>query len=53
MRFSDEVDVTIGSLDEPERVAPKDDTHTDSKIAWVMVDDRIPAFAGARPEGKA
>jgi hypothetical protein len=52
-RFPDEVDVTIGSLDEPERVSPKDDTHTDSKVAWVAVDDRIPAFAGARPEEEA
>lgn len=47
----DEVDVTICSLDHPDDVAPKDSTFVSSKLSWVELDDRLPAFAGSRAEG--
>src|SRR5262245_38471947 len=46
--FADEIDVTICSLDDPERVAPKDHTRTSSRLAWLKLDDGLPQFAQAR-----
>lgn len=45
----DEIDVTIASLDEPERVAPEDHTWVSSKLAWVELSDALPQFQKARP----
>jgi hypothetical protein len=47
-RFPDEIDVTSCSLDEPERVPPKDHTRASAKLAWVELGDRLPVFAEAR-----
>jgi hypothetical protein len=47
-RFPDELDVTTCSLDEPQRVPPKDHTYTSSKISWVKLADGLPGFPGAR-----
>ena len=44
----DEVDVTVGSLEDPNRVPPKDHTHTSSKLSWVTLEDGLPAFPKAR-----
>jgi hypothetical protein len=52
-RFPQEIDVTTCSLDDPERHAPKDHTRTSSKLSWVELGTRLPAFAEARPEGAA
>jgi hypothetical protein len=51
-RSPGELDVTTCSLDDPDRVPPKDHTHTGSKLAWVEPGDRLPAFAGARPASR-
>lgn len=45
----DEIDVTIASLDEPERVVPEDHTWVSSKLAWVELSDTLPQFQKARP----
>ena len=45
----DEIDVTIASLDEPERVVPEDHTWVGSKLAWVELSDTLPQFQKARP----
>jgi hypothetical protein len=45
----DEIDVTIGSLDEPERVPPRDHTHVSSRLPWVDL-GALPAFPAARPD---
>lgn len=45
----DEIDVTIASLDEPDRVPPEDHTWVSSKLAWVEISDRLPQFEKARP----
>jgi hypothetical protein len=47
-RFPDEIDVTTSSLDDPEKVPPRDDTHTSSKLSWVKLDERLPAFPEER-----
>jgi hypothetical protein len=47
-QFPDEVDVTIGSLDHPERVAPRDHTFTRSRLPWVELGG-LPAFPERRP----
>lgn len=46
-----EIDITTCSLDEPGRVPPRDQTHTRSKVAWVELDPKLPAFAEARSDG--
>jgi len=46
-----EIDITICSLDTPERVPPHDQTRTQSKLRWIELDPRIPAYAGARSDG--
>lgn len=47
-RTPEEVDVTAGSLDDPQIVPPKDHTHTSSKLSWVHCPDGLPAFPGSR-----
>ncbi|MFP8880579.1 MAG: GFA family protein [Myxococcota bacterium] len=46
-----EIDITTCSLDEPGHVPPRDQTHTRSKVAWVELDPKLPAFAEARSDG--
>jgi hypothetical protein len=48
--WPDEIDVTIASLDDPQAVAPRDQTWVSSKLAWVGLDDSLPAFPQARSE---
>jgi hypothetical protein len=45
----DEVDVTVGSLDDPEAVLPQDHTFVDNQLSWVKLDDGLPRHAQARP----
>lgn len=47
-RLPDEIDVTIASFDEPDRVAPEDHTWVSSKLDWVEISDRLPQFAKDR-----
>jgi hypothetical protein len=45
----EQVDVTIASLDQPERVRPRDHTWTRSRLAWLRLCDDLPEFPEARP----
>ena len=47
----DEVDVTIASLDEAGSVPIKDHTFVRSKLAWVNIDDGLPAYPTTRDAG--
>jgi hypothetical protein len=47
-RFPAEIDVTTCSLDDPERLPPRDHTRTSSKLAWVELGDRLRSFPEAR-----
>ena len=46
--FPDEIDVTTCSLEEPERVPPKDHTRTSSKLSWVRLADGLPEYREVR-----
>ena len=47
-RFPDEIDVTTGSLDDPEALPPRDHTHAAAKLCWIEPADGLPRFPGAR-----
>lgn len=42
--LSDRVLVTVGSLDEPQRVRPDDHVWTQNQIPWFEIDDQLPRF---------
>lgn len=42
--LGDRVQVTLGSLDYPERVQPQDHVWTQSQISWFEVEDKLPRF---------
>ena len=44
----DEVDVTTGSLDDPEATPPKDHLETSSRPTWVVLCDGLPVHPGGR-----
>lgn len=46
-----EVDVTIASLDEPDRVRPRDHTFVRSRLSWIGLDDGTSRYLEARTEG--
>ena len=43
------IDVTAGSLDAPDRVAPRDHTYVTSRLPWVVSWDGLPEFPEADP----
>lgn len=50
-RFPEETDVTICSLEDPERVPPRDHTRAATKLSWVKLADGLPVYPGTRSEG--
>lgn len=40
--FADDIDVTVASLDNPERLPPETHIWTDSRIAWIAIDEHLP-----------
>ena len=49
-RFPDEIDVTTGSLDDPEAAPPLDHTSAATKLSWVKLADGLPAYPEWRPK---
>jgi hypothetical protein len=47
--FPTQIDVTTGSLDDPNSVPPKDQTWTRSKLSWVVLDEKLPAHRENAP----
>jgi hypothetical protein len=47
-RTMSEIDVTAGSLDEPQQVPPKIDIFVSTKLPWVVLDEDLPNFSGER-----
>jgi hypothetical protein len=43
------VDVTICSLDDPDSVAPKDQTWVSSKVRWAELDSHLPQYRAGAP----
>ena len=48
--FPEEVDLTTGSLDDPDLVPPRDQIRTAGKLRWMPTLDGLPAYAGTRGE---
>jgi hypothetical protein len=44
----DSIDVTLGSLDDPEQLNPQDHTWTESRISWIRLSDDLPAYLRER-----
>ena len=42
------IDVTLGSMDEPETVTPEDHTWTESRLSWIVLDDQLPKYSRDR-----
>ena len=42
--LEDRVQVTLGSLDRPEKVRPDDHVWTESQLPWLRIDDDLPRF---------
>ena len=50
-RLPEEIDISTCSLDDPERVPPRDHTHVASRLSWVQLADGLRAYPGARADG--
>jgi hypothetical protein len=42
--LGDRVQVTLGSLDEPERATPDDHVWTQEQLSWFQIKDSLPRF---------
>ena len=42
------IDVTLGSMDDPEQLKPEDHTWTESRVSWVVFDDDLPTYLRER-----
>ena len=47
------VDLNIGSLDEPDRLAPQYHIWTESRIPWFETTDPLPRYPDAGPDGES
>jgi hypothetical protein len=45
---SDSIDVTLGSMDDPEKIQPEDHTWTESRISWIIPGDDLPTYRRER-----
>ena len=48
-RHTDEIDVTLGSLDHPERHPADRHVWVESKVPWLRLDEALPAHVGFTP----
>jgi len=46
------IDVTLGSLDHPQAIVPRDHIWTKRQISWVRLADGLPRFAESRNDGE-
>jgi len=44
----DSIDVTSGSMDDPEKIKPEDHTWTESRISWIILADPLPTYPRER-----
>jgi hypothetical protein len=42
------IDVTLGSMDDPEKIKPQDHTWTEYRISWIALDDHLPGYPRER-----
>lgn len=50
-RYSDEIDVTTGTLDDPAAFPPTHHSWMSHNIAWVHVGDGLPTYQRSRADG--
>jgi len=50
-RHPDEIDITTCSLDDPAAMPPADHTRCSGRLAWVRLDDGLPAYQERRQDG--
>jgi hypothetical protein len=48
--YPDEIDITTGSLDDPEQVRPDAHTYVASGLTWVRMANGLPAYPDKRPD---
>jgi hypothetical protein len=48
LEVPDAVDVTMGSMDDPEALAPQDHTWVASRLSWIALSDGLPTYGGNR-----
>jgi hypothetical protein len=44
----DSIDVTVGSMDDPEQVRPEDHTWSQSQLSWIALGDHLPVYPRER-----
>ena len=42
------IDVTLGSMDDPEVLKPEDHTWTENRLTWIALNDRLPQYPRER-----
>jgi hypothetical protein len=42
------IDVTLGSMDDPDQLSPEDHTWTESRISWIVLADHLPTYPRER-----
>ncbi|MGF1610769.1 MAG: GFA family protein [Kiloniellales bacterium] len=47
----EDVDLHLGTLDEPERFPPRFHVHDAERIAWLHIEDGLPRYAGSSDGG--
>jgi hypothetical protein len=44
----DSIDVTLGSMDDPEQLKPEDHTWIESRLSWIVLGDHLPTYSRER-----
>ena len=47
------IDVTLGSMDDPETLKPQDHTWTESRLSWISLNDHLPEYPRERNLGRS
>jgi hypothetical protein len=42
------IDVTLGSMDDPETLTPEDHTWTENQLSWISLNDQLPVYPRER-----
>lgn len=47
------IDVTLGSLDQPSAIAPQYHIWCQSRVSWLHINDELPQYQDAGPDGES
>ena len=48
---AEDIDLTLATLDEPQRLAPAMHVWVQDKLPWLSIDDGLPQYPGGAPGG--